>query len=293
MDTTLTITNLLAFLFWVRLWSQPDRDLYFNPFLSAPTRLTDRILDFLHPVLPLPGRLMSLLLLVFLLVFRALALHNIFAQGPWTIAVGTIFSFAPAESGLPGALRFSALHFLFFVVRFWGVFVLLQLLTPVPRRDRATEAFHFAALPLSALRRWLQVALLVAANAILVYELSLSSTAQIPAEIRARMATLPMLADFRHAPVFVCLVAFSLTDLLMMSWQLMFALLVGAFFALVLQNPALNAVCGEGIGTLLGVTRRRLVVGMIDLTPLLYMFVVYLLYSLLCAFLLAMMAKYA
>ena len=77
MDIFLLLTNLLLLLFWVRLWSQPDRELYFNPLLSAPTRLTDRVLDFLRPALPLPERLTTLLLLVFLLAFRGAAWHHL------------------------------------------------------------------------------------------------------------------------------------------------------------------------------------------------------------------------
>ena len=175
METFLIATDFLFLLFWVRLWSLPDKELYFNPFLSAPTRLTDQVLVFLRPVLPLPGRLMALLLLFFLLAFRAVALHHFRAEAPWAISIGTIFTFSPREPGVHGAVTFSMLHFLFFIARYWGVYALIRILTPVLRRDRASEAFHFAALPLAALQRWAQILLLLIVHGALVFQLSLVS----------------------------------------------------------------------------------------------------------------------
>ena len=110
METFLVITDLLLLLFWVRLWSLPDKELYFNPLLSAPTRLTDRVLDFLRPVLPLPGRLTALLLLAFLLAFRAAGLNHFRAEEPWVLTVGTIYHFSPREPGAHGASNWFCVH---------------------------------------------------------------------------------------------------------------------------------------------------------------------------------------
>jgi len=280
METFLVITNFLLLLFWVRLWSLPDKELYFNPFLSAPTRLTDRVLDFLRPVLPLPGRLTALLLLGFLLAFRAVAVNHVRAEEPWGITIGAIRSFSPREPGVHGALTFSALHFLFFIARYWGVYVLIQILTPVLRRDRASEAFHFAALPLAALQRWAQILLLLAVHGVLVYELNLVGAITIHAPPSGEVHTFaPPVADASGQLLYLgCLTLLSVADLLMMAWQLMFALLVGSFAAAMMQNAALNAICNEGVATMLGGTRKRLIVGFLDLTPLLYMGGVYILY---------------
>jgi len=281
METFLIATDFLFLLFWVRLWSLPDKELYFNPFLSAPTRLTDQVLVFLRPVLPLPGRLMALLLLFFLLAFRAVALHHFRAEAPWAISIGTIFTFSPREPGVHGAVTFSMLHFLFFIARYWGVYALIRILTPVLRRDRASEAFHFAALPLAALQRWAQILLLLAVHGVLVYELSLVGALHnhLPPALAAHRIA-PPAADHAGRLLYLgCLTLFSVADLLMMAWQLMFSLLVGSFAALMLQNAALSAICNEGVATMLGGTRKRLIVGFLDLTPLFYMASVYLLYT--------------
>jgi hypothetical protein len=293
METFLVSTDLLLLLFWVRLWSLPDKELYFNPFLSAPTRLTDRVLDFLRPVLPLPGRLTALLLLAFLLAFRAVALSHFRAEDTWVLTVGPIYNFAPRAPGVHGALIFSALHFLFFIARYWGVYVLIQILTPALRRDRASEAFHFAALPLAALRRWAQLLLLLAVHGLLVYELTLvgAGTVQALPGIAAHPLAPPVAVAFGRLLYLGCLTLLSVADLLTMAWQLMFALLVGSFAAAMLQNAALNAICNEGVATMLG-TRKRLIVGFLDLTPLLYMAGAYILYNIvICSFLFSVIAK--
>jgi hypothetical protein len=283
MEAFLSITNLLLLLFWVRLWSRPEHDLYFNPFLSAPTRLTDRVLDFLRPVLPLPQRVTALLVLVFLLTLRAAALNYFRPEVPWSITLGTLFRFAPRDAGLPGMLLFSTLQFLFFVVRFWGVYVFVQLLTPVPRRDRASEAFHFAALPLSMLRRWAHPLVLVAAHALLVYELNAVSVLDAANPLSAELKTFvpPAAGAAGHVPFLACLTLFSLADPLLLAMHLMFACLIGSFIAALLQSPMLQAVCAEGVNVLLGNAGRRLVVGFIDLTPLLFMAAVYLAHNIL------------
>lgn len=281
METFLLVTDLLLLMFWVRLWSQPDKDLYFNPFLSAPTRLTDRVLDFLRPALPIPGRLTALLLLAFFLVFRAVTLQHFLVDEPWVLTLGTHVHFLPREPGASGAMTFSVLHFLFFVARYWGVYLLIQFLTPIPRRDRSSQAFAFAALPLPLLRRWMQLLLLLAVHGLLVLELSrvgfIPPTAPDAPPHAIEAAVLP------SGPVslrnLVCLCLLSVADALTMAWQLMFALLVSSFVAAMLQNAALLAISNEGVSTMLGGGRRRLIVGFLDLTPLLYMASIYLLYN--------------
>jgi hypothetical protein len=281
MDTFLIATNLFLLLFWVRLWSEPDKELYFNPFLSAPTRFTDRVLGFLRPAIPLPGRLLALLLIVFFLTFRAVLANNFMPEEPWTITIGTFFRYAPRTPDVYGVILFSVLDFLFFIARFWGVYVLVQLLTPIPRRDRAAQTFFYAALPISMFRRWSQLVLLLAVHAVLAYEISQAGTpltAPVAAAVAHPALPLATAATFNLIQL-GRLALFSVADSLLMAWQLMFALLVTSFAALMLQNPLLTAVSTEGVNTLLGGTRKRLLIGFLDLTPLLYMGSVYLLYN--------------
>ena len=290
MDTFLLLTNLLLLLFWVRLWSQPDRELYFNPLLSAPTRLTDRVLDFLRPALPLPERLTTLLLLVFLLAFRGAAWYRLFPEAPCAVTIGPLFRFVPREPGVAGALAFSLLSFLFFVACYWGVYVLTSFLTPVRRRDRTSEAFRFAALPLAALPRVAQLLLLLAVHGALLYvlcQVGIPGAAPTPQASSGHVpaAALPALTLTQQPIQLVYLGLLSVADLLATALHLMFALIVGSFAAALLQNPAIGILCNEGIAVLLG-TRQRLMIGFLDLTPLLYLVALHLLYiQAICPFL--------
>ena len=269
MEPFLNVTDFLLLLLWVRLWSLPEQELYFNPFLSAPTRVIDQVLDFLRPVLPLPERVRVLIVLTCLLAFRAITRNYFRPEVPWEITLGEIFHFSPQASGVRGALTFSLLHFGFFVANYWGVYVLIQIVTSVLRRDRASEVFHFAALPLSALhRRWAQILLLLAVHGVLVYELSL-----VGFNLQIATVEAPPNLIFLGG-----LILLSVADLLMMAWQLMFALLMGSLVATLLQNHGLNLICNEGIATLLG-TRKRFMIGVLDLTPLLYMMSLYVIYQ--------------
>jgi hypothetical protein len=272
-DTFLIVTNLFLLIFWVRIWSSPEKELYFNPFLSAPTRFTDRVLTFLHPVLPLPERVLALLLIVFFLAFRGLLVAYLLPEAPWSLTIGTLYHFVPREEDVYGTLLFSILDFLFFIARFWGVFTLVGLLTPIPRRDRATQTLYYAALPISLLRTWLQIVALVLLHGLLVFQ---TNQLGLPAPTAANLPTAAAFSLRQLGP----LTLLSVADSLLMAWQLMFALLVTSLAAVILQHPMLNAISAEGVNTLLGGGRKRMLVGFLDLTPLLYMASLYLLYYL-------------
>jgi hypothetical protein len=284
MDPLLIVTNLFLLLFWVRLWSRPEQELYFNPFLSAPTRLTDWILSFLRPVLPFPGRLVSLIILTFFLLFRGVVLRHFATEAPISIAVGLVFQFVPRVEGLHGALIFSALHFFLFVAHFWGLYLCIQILTPVLRRDRASEAFHFAALPLSALRWWLQVLLLLVMNGFLIHELLTTGTLTV--QTPAGMATPPpppAAGDpVKQILYHGWLTALSVADSLLLAKNAMIVFILGGLAAMLSQNPLLNAISNEGVNVLLGRFARRVCIGLFDLTPILYFFAMDIAYALVC-----------
>jgi hypothetical protein len=294
MDLFLTLTNLLALLFWVRLWSQPERELYFNPFLSTPTRLTDRVLDFLRPVLPLPGRPAAFLLIAFVLAFRALFRSRFHPEDPWRIALGLVFPFNPGQPGMLGALQFSLLDFLFFLARFWGVALLVQWLTPVPRRTRASDAFRFFALPFSGLHGWLQPVALCLTHAALVC--TLCSCATLDARDLPRQHDLPFAlpgpGSNGYRLALGSLTLCSISDLLMVAWHMVFAMLVVSLFAALTRNPLLIVACQEGVVTLLGRFGHRLQLGFLDLSPLLFMASLFLLHhAVVLAVLLAAMPR--
>jgi len=38
-------TNLFFLMLWMRLWKLEDHEFYFNPLLSAPARMTDKMAE--------------------------------------------------------------------------------------------------------------------------------------------------------------------------------------------------------------------------------------------------------
>ena len=279
MQALLVITNLLLLLlFWMPVWAPPERQLFFNPFLSAPTRLSNRVLDFLHHALPLPDRALALLVLAFFLAFRAVAVRFFTPQSEWLVTIGGCLIYKPQAAGLHGALLFSLLDFLFFVARFWALYIFIQLLTPVARHDRGSQMFRVAARPLSAMPWWTQGLAVIAMHAVLLHAL------QGVADVTAAPKMPESLAHPAGAPVIqvvwlVWLTALSLADTLQIAAMVMVSLLLGGLASMILQNPTGLTISNECVAVLLGRFAHRLPFGMFDFTPLVYWFIVSVCYA--------------
>jgi hypothetical protein len=149
-------TNLFFLMLWMRLWKLEDHEFYFNPLLSAPARMTDKMAEFLRPVLPgLPPRAIMAVTLLFLIIFRGVMLCS--AGSNWLIVIGSNYAREFPVGDWIGCILFSLTDFMVFLLRLWGLALLVALMTPVPRRDRVTEAFRCFALPFSLLRRFTMI----------------------------------------------------------------------------------------------------------------------------------------
>lgn len=293
MEPILIVSDLLLLLFWVRLWTVAEGDFHFNPLLSGPMRLVDSATTFLRPVLPfMPERAVSLLILVFGLIFRGVLLLRL--EFPWSLNLGAAFAFTPKNDGLSGALLFSLLDFLFFIARFWSLYLLIQLLTPVLRRDRAAQALHYAAQPFSLMRRWPQMCVLIAINFGLVN--AICAHGQFAMLSLPPNLTLPRLA-FDLGPGLVellrlgWLTAASVTDGLLAMRTCLLAFVFGGLAAALVQNHGLRQICQEAMNVLMGrFSRRPLLVGIFDLTPILFFVVINIVHSFLSSAILVLMS---
>ncbi len=279
MGTVLILINFLLLLFWIRLWADPGREFYFNPFLSGPVRLVDSVVG----ALGLPSKLTCLLILCFGLVFRA-AIAFRFGH-PWQISLGSIFFFTPKTPAFPHLLVFSVLDFLLFVTRLWTAYVLIRLITPTKRCDRATEAFHFAVRPFSLLAPLLRLILLMAAHLLIVLELTQSADFQLfdPTTVRGGMPALPhvqlpeALANLLRLG---WMTAASFADGLNAIRSALVAFVIGGLVAALLQNQSFRQICTEGMNVILGrFARAPFTAGMMDFTPLIFFFALHLIYS--------------
>ena len=288
MDYLIYAFNLLLLVFWIRLWSAPEKEFYFNPFLSGTVKLTDSVLAFLRPVLFLPEQAAALVVLLFITLFKTLLFYRL--NVTWIIRIGTYFQFAPDVAGerIVPLLLFSVLHVAVFLVRLWTVYLLVGLITPPFRTTRATEALAFFARPFSRLPPLAQPFVLIALHAALVFALSRTGTFSVFGQTPE--ASRPLLSSpFLEGPLYAQLLktgwlaALSFADGLMLLTRGLFVLILANLGASILQARGAALICSEGAELLLGRFARHGVGGMgFDFTPLIFFFVVDLMYNGIC-----------
>jgi hypothetical protein len=284
MATVLILVNCLLLLFWIRLWADPRREFYFNPFLSGPIRLVDAVVG----ALGLPSKLTCLLMLAFGLVFRAAFALRFGYE--WKLSLGSIYDFTPRMFTFPNLLVFSVLDFLLFVARLWTAYLLIRMITPSGRRNRATEAFEFSVRPFSLLAPPLRIALLATVHLLIVLELHMLVTKQFAGfqmldtgVIAGGVRSLPV-SDWPAGAIsgikLVCMTAASFADGLNAMRIALVTCILGGLAAMLIGNQILRQIFAEGLTVILGrFARAPLVAGMMDFTPLIFFFALRLLYT--------------
>jgi len=275
MSALLLATNLFFLLLWIRLWRLAEHEFHFNPLLSAPTRLTDRIVEFLRPVLVgLSPRAITAVTLLFLLAFRGILLGSLGRD--WIIAIGSSYARALPVGDWTGCILFSLTEFIVFLIRLWGLAFLVALMTPVPRNDRLTQAFRCFTLPFSLLPRLSMAPVFLLLNALLVLHLQHTGrpfAGTLPNGLPALAVTLDWQAPLQALLGLSWLTGLAAADLFLAAYGAMMGVVFASLFALVTQNRGLQALANETVRFLLGgFSRRPLMIGMIDLTPLAYFF---------------------
>ncbi len=294
MDALILATNLFFLLLWMRLWKVAEREFYFNPLLSAPTRLTDKVIDFLRPVL-IGGSTggIAAATLVFLLAFRGILLCSAGVERGLFIGMSMGRSFPVGD--WTGCLVFSFTEFVVFLVRLWGLAWLVAIMTPVPRQDRMTDAFRCFTLPFSLLPRLPMTLVLIGLNALLVIHLQHVGR-PVVAALPGGLSPLAVVFDWqRPLPTmiqWVWLTALSMADVFHVAYGAMMGVVMASLLGAILQNRGLQQLAGEAVRLLLGgFSRRPFMIGMIDLTPLAYFFGMNIIYGLLTGLLRMMFTR--
>jgi len=280
------IVHLLLVLLWLRIWVKPANEFYFNPFLSGTTRLVDSVLNFMRPVLMLPDQAAAFVLLAFFCVFKTLFFLR-FGNGVF-LTFGTIFAFEPAPDKDAFSLQilYGTLQFGFFLVRLWTLALLVRLIAPPKRLTRAREAFTFFTRPFSSFPFILQPFLLLGLHFCLT--ITMLNLGFIP-------NTLPVLiqhplgnaSDFFLTGQSLNLLLktgllslMSFGDGLMWLNNALVLCLAGSFLSMIFGWKTIALISSEGIEVFLGrFTRRQTATSGIDFTPIIFYFIVYILYS--------------
>ena len=281
MSILIFFTNLFFLMLWMRLWKLEDYEFYFNPLLSAPARMTDKMAEFLRPVLPgLPPRAIMAVTLLFLIIFRGVMLCS--AGSNWLIVIGSNYAREFPVGDWIGCILFSLTDFMVFLLRLWGLALLVALMTPVPRRDRVTEAFRCFALPFSLLRRFTMIPVFLLLNVLLALHLQQTGrpfTGVLPNGVTALSITLNWQEPIRAAIGLSWLTGLAAADIFLTAYGAVMAVVFTSLLALLTQNRALHVLSAEALHLLLGgFSRRPLMVWVIDLTPLAYFFMMNMIY---------------
>ena len=289
----LLVSNAFFLLLFARLFAgRDDRDWIFNPYLLWTGRVTNGVGRFATDILPgLPARGGAGVALLFLLAFRG-ALMVAAANVKWALPIGSTFFFHP-RSGWIGAIAFSVLNFASFLVHFWGLALLVQLLAePATSRTRIRQALDAFAAPFSRGPVWARAIAVVAVNVILVVALRHFADAGIGEIRREFTAIFHVDTSMRLVAAYGGLTLLSIMDVLDFARQALILAIFASLFAAIIQNRTLAAFFLELQNMLLGrFSRRPIGLGMFDFTPILFFLAVNVIYALSITFTTLLLSK--
>ncbi len=289
----LLATNAFFLLLFARLFAgRDDRDWIFNPYLLWTGRVTNGVGRFATDILPgLPARGGAGVALLFLLAFRG-ALMVAATNMKWALPVGSTFFFHP-RTGWIGAIAFSVLHFAVFLVHFWGLALLVQLLAePATSRTRIRQALDAFAAPLSRGPVWARILAIVAVNVLLAIALRHFAAAGIGEVRRDFTAIFHVDTPARLAAAYGGLAFLAMVDVLDFARQALILAIFASLFAAIIQNRTLAAFFLELQNMLLGrFARRPIGIGMFDFTPILFFLAVNIIYAISITFITLLLSK--
>jgi uncharacterized protein YggT (Ycf19 family) len=280
--------NLLGLIFWMRLWLDRDRTLAFNPYLAPLDRAGDAVLTFLAPVFPwLSRRALAGVVLGVIVLFRALVAPT---RGQWVLALGLARQVDAAA--FSDALTFSALSLAVFLFRLCTLSVVVTLLAGARQGEHPVGALERLAQPFTRLRQEWRLPVLLTAGAVLVVLLDRAGGPPLPPVDRP--GVLPVFLDWGRVAAPALLVKVLLVTLagfaqvLPLLSSMLILLIIGSWISAFTASPGLAWMCRDWIDLLLGPLRRYpLRLGMFDLSPILFFFVLHVIHTVVLVILVA------
>jgi uncharacterized protein YggT (Ycf19 family) len=270
LETFDLLFNFLLLIFWFRIWTGGDSRLFFNPYLAPISRVTEAIFAFLWPVFRrTPRNLIATLLVVLLLAFRGLMIPD---TTIWPLTFGFEHQICPPA--LQFHMAFSVLSFCIFLFKVWGFSLIFVRISFGPF-DHAWDTLYRLSFPFSGLKADLRPLALAVIGIFLAFLLDLTGG------IAQGDATLPaMLKPSLFLKYFISAFACWASVLPVLS-ALLVVLIVGAWMALFTTSSRLGFFCREWLDLLMGPLRNYPIrIGMLDLTPLVFMFAIQWIYPL-------------
>ncbi len=248
--------NLFLLFLWCRIWTEDENTFFFNPFISAPMRVVDRILGFFHHALPFLSN-------------RVLAAIALLAA----LTIKTFIFLSPVRSApLYVYIAHEVANFFVFTLQITCIYALLRLMSK-PRLDRAGQVADLLTRPVGKISPVAYQLLLAPICMYLIHVIQ--HTLPMLSSIRSIIATGDILRPDNLRFLFYTPFVFSLTSFIgtLQVWSqcTLLAIVVSLVGLITPQSPV--AACGRDFARLLlGHFSGLLVVGMMDLTPFLFFF---------------------
>ncbi len=280
------ILNMFIIVLLVRLISAPDRETFFNPFVSFTNSRLNRLIEFLKPALALPEKATLGIILIFVFFFKTLLLSKLkFAV---SVDFGEVFRVLPPEQ-MPenvALLLFSLLNTISFIFKFWSFYLIISFIGATGKVTRASQALQFYAKPFSKSPLRIQLIVLVICHIALAFiALQIGTLVAVPI---AGSSTQPMANPIATSPLIIGLIKttwigmLSIFEGISIIISVLFAFIIGSLITALMHKPNIAMLCREGIDLTLGrFSQGRPTKAGLDFTPLIFFFVASISYNIL------------
>jgi len=258
-----TLLNGLLFLFWFKLWNKPaDHALRSNPYLWQLGHTSDKLISFLSPVFfGAPPAVISVVALLFLVVFRAAAVPT---SAHWILNVGFVGGEADPIKFI-SCLSFSFLSFAAFLFYLWGMSLVYV-------RDARSSLFRHTTGTLFAMSRpFTSIPLVVRPVVLVLFGMILA--AGLKAATGGVGSILPDTGRLAALGSYAIASLTGWANVLLVITQCIVLLIIGSWASQLGASPSLMFMCRDWMDMLLGSMRRFPVrLGILDLTPVVFLF---------------------
>lgn len=282
------LTDLIFLLLFSRMAQSTQNRFYFNPVLSAPHSVLDKVFAFLRPVFfSLSERAVSAILLLILIAFRG-AIYAKTGLPKIVIAGNCSFSFSPSHFAGPLCSLF---EFLVFLTRFWGLCFFISVFSACTSRTRVHKALIEFGKPFTSLHRSISPIALFAANMILValltaladgtYIAAMKSAVGEPVlrQIEIASAVTPV-TSLRSLSVISVLSLFATADLLLFTRSALLLAIFASLIAVIFRSRETAYLFMEFQNVIIGFFGRKpLRLGMFDFTPVIFFLAIQVVYA--------------
>ncbi len=260
-----SLYNIILLLFWNIIWSNGNFDMVRNPMLAPIVRIQNKATEFLKPVLPfLPDRIIATTAFLFLLVFRGAILPP---TASWALIFGLKKIYSQG-SGIATHILLSFLSYAIFTFKIWAISLIYIKTKQQASCSNNTDALFHLSKPFSVLEISIRPIVILLFGMVISYGLiSLGNN---------HLNTSPLLITITKLAV---LSLSGLVSILPIIRSLIFMMIIGSLLSSLMSSHHIHAFCREGIDTLIGSMRCYPIrIGMFDLTPIVFIFLLDIIY---------------